>query len=153
MNRRFALLVLLTAFPALSTDMYLPAMPALAGIWGVSMAVVNLTLIGFFVTFCVALLIYGPVSDRFGRRPPLLAGVSLYVAASLACAASSGAGGLIAARVLQAAGAAAASSLAMAITKDVYDGRQRARIIAHIAVRSEERRVGKECRSWRSPEH
>lgn len=134
MNRRFALLVLLTAFPALSTDMYLPAMPALAGIWGVSMAVVNLTLIGFFVTFCVALLIYGPVSDRFGRRPPLLAGVSLYVAASLACAASSGAGGLIAARVLQAAGAAAASSLAMAITKDVYDGRQRARIIAHIAV-------------------
>ena len=134
MNRRFALLVLLTAFPAISTDMYLPALPTLAKIWAQPMALVNLTLIGFFTTFCVALLVYGPVSDRFGRRPPLLAGVALYVLASLACAGSSGVGWLIAARVLQAAGAASASALALAITKDVYDGHQRARIIAHIAV-------------------
>jgi len=130
----FPLLVLLTAFPALSTDMYLPAMPTLQRTWQQPAAVVNLTLIGFFVTFCFALLVYGPVSDRFGRRPPLLAGIGLYVAACLGCAAAPDIGWLIGARVLQAAGAAAASALALAITKDVYDGHQRARIIAHIAV-------------------
>ena len=134
MKPLFPLLVLLTAFPALSTDMYLPAMPTLQQIWHQPVAVVNLTLIGFFVTFCFALLVYGPVSDRFGRRPPLLTGVTLYITACLACAAAPDVAWLIVARVLQAAGAAAAAALALAITKDVYDGRQRARIIAHIAV-------------------
>ena len=124
----------MAAFPPLSTDMYLPAMPTLQRIWHQPVTMVNLTLIAFFVAFCFALLFYGPVSDRYGRRPPLLAGVGLYVAASIACAAAPGVGWMIGARVLQALGGASAAALSMAVTKDVYDGRKRARIIAHIAV-------------------
>ncbi len=134
-SKRFvALLALLTAFPPLSTDMYLPAIPFLQKQWGLTLVVVNLTLICFFVTYCFFLLIYGPLSDRFGRRGPLMAGIGLYVLSSVGCAFAPDIASLIAARVFQAAGAAAASSLALAICKDVYQGYMREKILAWIAV-------------------
>jgi DHA1 family bicyclomycin/chloramphenicol resistance-like MFS transporter len=134
MNRIILLLALLTAFPPLSTDMYLPAIPLLQKQWHQPLVTVNLTLIGFFVTYCIFILIYGPISDQFGRRRPLMTGIGIYIAASLLCALSTGIGMLIAARVLQAAGAAAASALGLAMCKDLFDGSSRARIMAHIAV-------------------
>lgn len=133
-NRMLLLLALLTAFPPLATDMYLPAIPLLQQSWHQPLTVVNLTLVGFFVSYCVFLLVYGPLSDRFGRRPPLLAGIGLYVAASLLCALAGNVGSLIAFRVLQAAGAAGASALALAISKDIYRGHERERILAYIGV-------------------
>lgn len=128
------LLALLTAFPAFSTDMILPAIPSLAVTWDKPLAVVNLILICFFVTYGFFLLIYGPISDRYGRRRPLIAGISLYIFASMLCALANSASMLIAFRILQAAGAAASASLSMAMTKDIFSGKERERIFAYIAV-------------------
>ena len=128
------LLALLTAFPAFSTDMILPAIPSLAVTWDKPLAVINLILICFFVTYGFFLLIYGPISDRYGRRRPLIAGISLYIFASMLCALANNASMLIAFRILQAAGAAASASLSMAMTKDISSGKERERILAYIAV-------------------
>jgi DHA1 family bicyclomycin/chloramphenicol resistance-like MFS transporter len=133
-NKMVFLLALLAAFPLLSTDMYLPAIPLLKETWGQSLSVINLTLVGFFFSYCICLLIYGPLSDRFGRRPPLLVGIGIYIAASLLCAAANDAYSLIVFRVLQAAGAAAASTISLAISKDVFKGYKRERILAYIAM-------------------
>ncbi|HET8687699.1 MAG TPA: MFS transporter, partial [Methanosarcina sp.] len=128
------LLALLTAFPALSTDMILPAIPSLARTWNQPLSVINLTLVCFFVTYGFFLLFYGPISDRFGRRRPLLFGLSVYIVASLLCALASGASMLIFSRMLQAAGAAASSSLSMAMTRDIFSGPERERVLAYTAV-------------------
>jgi DHA1 family bicyclomycin/chloramphenicol resistance-like MFS transporter len=133
-GRLLLLLGLLTAFPPLATDMYLPAIPLLVKTWHQPLTVVNLTLVGFFVSYCFFLLGYGPLSDRFGRRRPLLAGIGIFIFASLLCASARDVFSMIAFRLLQAAGAAAASALALAISKDVYDGHERERILAHIGV-------------------
>jgi MFS transporter, DHA1 family, multidrug resistance protein len=132
-SRILFLLALLTAFPALSTDMYLPALPHLGVLWDVPLVVVNLTLIGFFLSYCIMMLVYGPLSDRFGRRRPLLVGVAIFIAASVICALAPNVYVLIAARVIQAAGAAAASALALAISKDLFESAQRALIMSYIA--------------------
>jgi hypothetical protein len=71
------LLGLITAFPTLSTDMYLPAIPTLQRICDQPLVLINLTLIGFFLSYCSFLLLYGPLSDRYGRRGPLMTGVIL----------------------------------------------------------------------------
>lgn len=128
------LIALLGAFPPLSTDMYLAAIPLLREEWGEPLTVINLTLICFFCTYCCFLLVYGPLSDRYGRRPPLLAGLLLYVAASVLCATAADVVTMIIARALQGAGAAAASSIAFAICKDLFTGRVRQRIFLQLGV-------------------
>lgn len=135
-NKSFILLLiaLLSAFPALSTDMYLPALPSLTREWQQPQSIINLTLVCFFATYGFFLLVYGPLSDRFGRRPVLIGGISIYIIGSLLCAISSGAISLIVFRILQAAGAASASALSMAMCKDMFDGHERARVLAHISV-------------------
>lgn len=134
MKKTIALLALLAAFPPLSTDMYLAAIPLLVDSWQQPLATVNLTLVGFFVTYCGFLLVYGPLSDRYGRRPPLLIGLGLYVLASLLCAVADSIEYLIVARILQGAGAASASSIAFAICKDLFDGNLRQRIFLQLGV-------------------
>jgi len=130
----FFLLVLLSAFPPLATDMYLPAIPLLQKDWDQPLSVVNLTLVGFFISYCLSLLVYGPLSDRIGRKKPLLIGISLFVAASWLCALSQSVTALIISRVLQAAGAAAPAALCMAMTKDIYEREERLRIFAWMGV-------------------
>lgn len=134
MKKTIALLALLAAFPPLSTDMYLAAIPLLVDLWQQPLAVVNLTLIGFFVTYCGFLLIYGPLSDRYGRRPPLLTGLGIFIIASLLCASADTVQQMIFARILQGAGAASASSIAFAICKDLFDGNLRQRIFLQLGV-------------------
>lgn len=128
------LLSLLSAFPPLSTDMYLPAIPLLTELWDQPLSMVNLSLVAFFISYCFSLLVYGPLADRFGRKPPLLAGIAIYIVASLLCGMAGSVYGLIIFRVLQAAGAASASVMAMAISKDIYEGRERQRILAYIGI-------------------
>jgi DHA1 family bicyclomycin/chloramphenicol resistance-like MFS transporter len=125
-------LAALTAFPALSTDLYLPALPGMTVYFGVPEYQTNLTLILFFVVYSITGLIWGPLSDRYGRRPVLLVGLVIYVAAGILCGVSSNVFQLMASRILQAVGAAAASGTATAIVKDVYRGRRREVIIAVI---------------------
>jgi MFS transporter, DHA1 family, multidrug resistance protein len=129
-----AILALLTAFPPLSIDMILPALPGLAAAWDHPLATVNLVLISFFLTYAIFLLFYGPISDRFGRRRPLLFGLAVYVLSSILGGLSGSIHTLVASRVLQAAGAAAASSMAMAMSKDLFSGKDRARALATIGM-------------------
>ena len=125
-------LAALSAFPALSTDLYLPALPAMTKYFSVPEYQTNLTLILFFIFFALAILGWGPLSDRFGRRPVLLVGLVSYAAAGVLCGLSSNVFQLMAFRVLQAIGAGAASTAATAIVKDVYQGRRRESILAII---------------------
>ena len=125
-------LAALTAFPALSTDLYLPALPGMTAYFGVPEYQTNLTLILFFVIYSITSLVWGPLSDRYGRRPVLLVGLVTYAAAGVLCGVSSNVFQLMAFRILQAVGAAASSGTATAIVKDVYQGRRREVIIAVI---------------------
>jgi DHA1 family bicyclomycin/chloramphenicol resistance-like MFS transporter len=134
MTRNIFLLSLLAAFPPLSTDMYLPAIPQLKAQWNQPLMMVNLTLICFFLSYCLFMLIYGPVSDRFGRRRPLLVGIGIFIIASLMCALADNIAALIAARIFQASGAASASALSLAMCKDLFEAKARERIMAYMAV-------------------
>jgi DHA1 family bicyclomycin/chloramphenicol resistance-like MFS transporter len=125
-------LVMLSAFVAMSTDMYLPALPSMTEYFGVPEILTNLTIILFFIFFSAAALVWGPLSDKNGRRPILLVGLVGYTAASLLCAVSPNIYMLIVCRVLQAIGAGAASSTATAIIRDVYTGRTLEKSIATV---------------------
>lgn len=124
------LISLLSAFVPLSTDLYLPALPGMADYFGVSPDLANLTLIMFFLSFGAGTLIWGPLSDRCGRRPILLVGMALYSAASLACASSTDIYQLIAFRILEAIGGSSGFAVATAMIKDIYDVRSREPILA-----------------------
>ena len=81
-----ALLTALVALGPISTDLYLPSLPGLLRYFNADVAQVQLTLSVFLIGLAVGQLAYGPLSDRYGRRPVLLGGIILYVAASIACA-------------------------------------------------------------------
>ena len=127
-----AYLVMLTTFVSMSTDLYLPALPSMTSYFGVSEMLTNLTIILFFIFFSAASLVWGPLSDKHGRRPILLVGLIIYTAASFLCAISQSIYMLIASRILQALGAGVGSSISMAIIKDVYSGRTLEKSIATI---------------------
>ncbi len=114
----------------LSTDLYLASLPSLATVFAVPASTVQLTLSLFVAGFGGAQLVIGPLSDRYGRRPVLLAGLSLYVVASLLCAAAPGIELLIGARFLQALGCCSAIIIARAIVRDAYAPADSARVIA-----------------------
>ena len=117
-----ALLAALTAVGPLSTDMYLPSLPDIAHEFHASTPQVQLTLSAFLIGFAVGQIVYGPVSDRYGRKPVLLAAVGLFCAASLACTLSTSIEMLIAARAAQALGGSGAVVLTRAIVRDLYSG-------------------------------
>ncbi|MBA4710607.1 Bcr/CflA family multidrug efflux MFS transporter [Aquitalea aquatica] len=128
--RLIVLLGVLVAFGPLSIDMYLPALPAIAADLAAPVARIQLTIGGFLAGFCGGMLLYGPLSDRYGRRPVLLTGLSLYLAASLACAAAQTAEQLIALRVLQAMGGGAATVMARAIVRDAFPLSQASHVLS-----------------------
>jgi MFS transporter, DHA1 family, multidrug resistance protein len=108
-------------------DMYLPSLPDIAHVLGAPVARTQLTISSYLIGFAVGQMIYGPLSDRYGRRPVLLAAVALYLASTLACAAAQSVDLLIAARLLQGISGSGAIVLARAIVRDVYSGVQAAR--------------------------
>lgn len=120
----------LVAFGPMSIDMYLPGLPAIAADLAASAEAVQSTLSAFLLGFAVGMLLYGPLSDRFGRRPVLLAGIGSYVVASALCAAASEINLLIGLRFLQALGGGAASVLGRAIVRDLYEGNEAARVLS-----------------------
>jgi MFS transporter, DHA1 family, multidrug resistance protein len=124
------LIALLSAFVPLSTDLYLPALPGMGEYFHVSADLINLTLTGFFVFYSLGTLFWGPLSDKYGRKPVLLVGLSLYVLASILSANAWDVYTLILARVLQAIGGSAAGAIATAMVKESYQGRQRESVLA-----------------------
>jgi DHA1 family bicyclomycin/chloramphenicol resistance-like MFS transporter len=119
-TRLIVLLGALVAFGPLSIDMYLPSLPAIARDLAAPVGLVQFTIGGFLTGFCIGMLLYGPLSDRYGRRPVLLAGMALYLVASLACALAHSAEQLIALRVLQAIGGGAGSVMGRTVVRDVF---------------------------------
>lgn len=124
------LLGTLTAFGALTIDLYLPTLPTIARDFAVSPAMVQLTFSFFFVGMALGQLFYGPLSDRVGRRPAILLGCAVYVAASLACTFAPSIQWLIAGRFAQALGCCAGMVVARAVVRDRYDHRDSARIFS-----------------------
>lgn len=125
---------LIAAVPALSTDMYLAAMPLIAEQWSVSQSRVGLSMVMWFISFSICLLLCGPISDKYGRRPVLLTGLSLFTLSSFLCASAGDVVQLILFRMLQGASAAAPGSMCMAICRDRYEGDRRKHVLAYISI-------------------
>jgi DHA1 family bicyclomycin/chloramphenicol resistance-like MFS transporter len=121
------LLAMLSALGPLSMDMYLPSLPDIAHVLQAPTARVQLTVSSYLIGFAVGQVIYGPVSDRHGRRPVLLAAVALYLISTLVCAATPSVTPLIGARFLQGIGGSGSIVLARAVVRDLYSGVQAAR--------------------------
>ncbi|MEJ8572629.1 multidrug effflux MFS transporter [Microbaculum marinum] len=128
-----ALLGTLTALGPLSTDMYLPSLPSLTDRLGSTPAEAQLTLSAFLFGFASTQIFYGPLSDRYGRRPVLLAGLAIFIVASALCAMAASMPLLIAARFLQAVGASGPIVLARAVARDLYSGRRAGQELALMA--------------------
>ncbi|MBF7053823.1 multidrug effflux MFS transporter [Halomonas sp. KAO] len=126
-------LAALTALGPLATDMYLPAMPAMAEALNTGPDQVQLTLSLYMTGFALAQLFCGPISDRFGRRPVMIAGFSLFLAASLLCAFAPSIEWLLAGRFLQAFGGAAGPVLGRAAVRDIYGPIEAGRVLSYMA--------------------
>ncbi len=111
----------LAAFGPMSIDMYLPSLPEIGTRLHASSGQVQFTLAIFFIGLAIGQLIYGPLSDRFGRKPLLYIGIGLYTLASLGCALAPDIQSLTALRLLQALGGCAGIVLARAIVRDLFD--------------------------------
>lgn len=117
-------------FIPLSTDMYLPALPEMGEYFSADKALVSMTLTIFFFVFAVSIVLFGPLSDKYGRKPILVAGTVIYTVASLACALSANIYLLIVGRFFQALGSGAVITVATALIKDCFRGRMMTRILA-----------------------
>ncbi len=113
----------LAALGPFSIDMYLPGFAAIADDLNCGMEGVGYSLTAYFIGICFGQLIYGPLSDRYGRKLPVLAGLAIYTVSSAACAAADGINSLIALRLLQALGGAAGMVSGRAIVRDLFPTR------------------------------
>ncbi len=129
-----ALLASLVAVGMVATNIYVPSLPALTRDLGTTPQMVQLTLTVYFAAVALTQLAYGPISDRIGRRPVVLAGIGLYIVASLGCMLAPSIEVLIGARVLQAMGACAGPVMARAIIRDVFEREESARVMATIGL-------------------
>lgn len=128
--RRTLVLGALSAFAPMSVDLYLPAFPALERALAADASSIQWTLASFFIGFAVGQVLYGPITDRYGRKPPLYAGLAIYVAASIGCAVAPSATALIVLRLIQALGACAAAVTARAMVRDLFEPREAARVFS-----------------------
>lgn len=125
-----ALICSFAAIGTLATNIFLPSLPTIAADLHVSSATVTATISVFLAIFAVGQLIVGPLSDRFGRRMPTMAGLCIFVVGTIWCALANDLASLLAARSLQACGACAATVLSRAIARDLFDGQALAKVMA-----------------------
>jgi MFS transporter, DHA1 family, multidrug resistance protein len=128
------LLTAVVGLGALSIDMFLPSLPAIATAFAAPPSMVQLTVTLFLMAFAFSQLVYGPLSDRYGRRGVLLGGLALYAVAGLACAMAPGVGVLVGARVLQALGGGTGPVVARAVVRDLYDRERAARVFSYMSM-------------------
>jgi len=125
-------LILVTALSSFALQILVPAMPGLVRDFATSFDMVQMSLSFYLIGMIAGQLAYGPLSDRFGRRPMLLGGMVLFLVGSVACVAAQDIGALIAGRALQAFGGCAGIVLSRAIVRDLYDRERAAQMIAYI---------------------
>lgn len=126
------LLILLGAFPPLTMDMYLPALPQLAETLQTSTAMINLTLAAYMIAFSMGMLFWGPLSDKTGRKPILFTAIAIYFVASLLCAVAETVESLIAFRIIQGFAGGGVTVVGTSIVKDLFDGRERQKVMATV---------------------
>ncbi|HYF09805.1 MAG TPA: multidrug effflux MFS transporter [Acetobacteraceae bacterium] len=132
-RRRLALILgTIAAVGPFTTDMYLPAFPAVGADLGATPGAVQGTLVTYFLALALGQLAYGPLSDRFGRRGPLLGGFAVYTLASIGCALAQDIGALSALRFLQALGGCSGMVIARAVVRDVAEGAENVRLMASL---------------------
>src|SRR6478609_3322062 len=129
-----AVLAALAASGTLATNILLPSLPGIADAVGVSSAQVTAAITIFLAIFPLGQLVVGPVSDRFGRRAPVMVGLAIFFAGSVWCALANDLPMLLAGRVVQAAGACATSVLSRAIARDLFEGEKLARVLTFVMV-------------------
>ena len=128
---RFAIVLgFVSAVGPIAIDMYLPALPGIARDLRTDPNHVGLTLMAYFLGLTIGQPVYGPLSDRLGRRVPLVSGLAVYVMGSFVCAISAGIGVLILGRLLQGLGAGAGVTISAAIVRDLHSGREAIRLMA-----------------------
>ncbi|WKV52867.1 multidrug effflux MFS transporter [Dickeya fangzhongdai] len=126
-----AILSALMAFTSLSTDIYLPAMPVMGkDLQGD----VELTITGFLIGFCIAQLIWGPLSDHWGRRTPLFIGMALFIVGSVGCALSTTISQIVFWRIFQALGACTGPMLARAMIRDLFSRIRAAQMLSTLII-------------------
>ena len=128
------ILCVLMAFSSISTDIYLPALPAMADALHAGTGAMEFTISGYLIGFSLGQFFWGPLSDRIGRRRPIAIGMVLYILGSVGCATSQGVEGMIAWRAVQAIGACASVTLARAIVRDLYVGRRAAQMMSTLMI-------------------
>ncbi len=127
------ILILLIAISPFSDTMFTPSMPAIAHGFGVSYSSIQNTITFYLFGFAIGQLLYGPFSDRFGRRAPLIIGLAIFVLSSLCCALSTNEHMLIFFRFFQSAGSCAGGVISRAIMMDIYSGDERRKRIPFIS--------------------
>ncbi len=125
-----AVLMMATSVSILATDLYAPSLPRLTGVFGVPAETVQLTMTLNLAGFAFGQLLYGPISDRFGRRPIMLFGIGLFALFSAACALAWSVESLIAFRILQGLSAACEAVISWAVIKEVYGDKEGVRVVA-----------------------
>jgi len=128
-----ALLAGLSAFGPLTIDMYLPSMPDIARSLSATPGQVQFTISAYLIGLASGQIVFGPVSDRFGRKPVLLGALAIYSLAGLACALAASVDLLVAARVFQALGASGLLVITRAVVRDLYTGARAGRELSLIA--------------------
>ena len=132
-NLKLALILgFLSAFAPLSIDMYLSSMPTLERYFAVSADTIQLTLASFFIGFSFGQAFYGPISDKYGRKPPLYIGLLIFVVASVGCAISTTVEWLIFFRFLEALGACAGGVISRAVVRDLYHPSEASKIYSYL---------------------
>lgn len=132
-TKRWALILLLaclSGFGPLSVDMYLPSIPTIGRAFAVNAATVQYTMVFFMIGYAAGQLSWGPITDRFGRKPPLYISLTLYILFCAGCALAPSIGTLIALRAGQAICACAGGVVARAIVRDLFQGVEAARVYA-----------------------
>jgi DHA1 family bicyclomycin/chloramphenicol resistance-like MFS transporter len=124
------ILGLLAAIGPFAIDMYLPALPTIAGDLGASTAATQMTLMAFFIAFGICQVVYGPVSDMVGRKPPLYFGLAFFTIGSIGCGAAPSIGWLIFFRFVQGIGASSVMVIPRAIIRDLHTGVEATRLMA-----------------------
>ncbi|MBN1906705.1 MAG: multidrug effflux MFS transporter [Deltaproteobacteria bacterium] len=123
---------ILTAFPMMATDMYMPALPSIKEQLNTTIELVNLTMSGFFFIISISGLVFGSLSDKFGRKPVIMVSLTLYIFASISCAISINIYFLIVSRLFQAIGCAGGMAVSSAIIKDFFEPEKKEKAFAII---------------------
>src|SRR5664279_4813971 len=131
---QIAVLAALSATGTLATNILLPSLPQMAASLNVSTAAVTSSITVFLAVFAIGQLAVGPISDRYGRRWPVLTGLAVFLAGSIWCGLATDLPGLLIGRVIQGAGACSTSVLSRAIARDLFSGPALARAMALIMI-------------------